>query len=68
MRDMPPEHPHAFSFRILKALFLRNPDIETAWRQYNPLYMKHIKDINTEEAIQGLKDFIKVRNTNMGVF
>ncbi len=68
MSDMSPEHPHAFSFRILKALFKRNPDIESAWRQYNPIHMKHIKDINMEEATKELHDYNKVRNSNMGVF
>ena len=63
-----PEHPHAFSFRILKALFKRNPDVESAWRTYNPLFMKHIKDINIDETIKELHEFNKVRNSNMGVF
>lgn len=67
MRDMTPEHPHAFSFRILKALFNRNPDVETAWRLYNPVHMKRINCINIEETTQELKEFNKVRNSNMGV-
>ena len=67
MGGMAPEHPHAFSFRILKALFLRNPDVESAWRQYNPIHMKHIKDINMDETTQELRDFNKVHNSNMGV-
>jgi hypothetical protein len=62
-----PEHPHAFSFRILKALFLRNPDVENAWRIYNPLHMKAIKDINIGETQQEMRNFHKVRLNNMGV-
>jgi hypothetical protein len=62
-----PEHPHAFSFRILKALFLRNPDVEQAWRVYNPLHMKGIKDINIQETRQEMRNFHKVRLNNMGV-
>jgi hypothetical protein len=62
-----PEHPHAFSHRILDALFKRNPDIQKAWRIYNPLHMKHIKDINIEQTRQDLRDFNKVRISDMGV-
>ena len=68
IKDMSPEHPHAFSHRILKALFLRNPDVSDACRIYNPLYMKGIKDINMDEVNAELREFNKVRNTDMGVF
>jgi hypothetical protein len=68
IRNMQPEHPHAFSFRILKALFLRNPDIEAAWRIYNPLYMKNIQDINIEDTIRELKyNKNKVHTKEIGV-
>jgi hypothetical protein len=62
-----PEHPYAFSHRILKALFKRNPDVESAWRIYNPLYMKNIKGINIDETKEELKEFNKVRVKNMGI-
>lgn len=63
-----PEHPHAFSHRIVPALFKRTPDSKDAWRIYNPLYMKHIKDINIDQTREELRNFNKVRISDMGVF
>lgn len=65
--SMEVNHPHAFSFRILRAIFKRNPDIESAWRVYNPLYMKNVNNINITEARYKIKEFNKVYINNMGV-
>ena len=62
-----PEHPYAFSHRILKALFKRNLDVLDAWKSYIPTFMKNIKDINIEEAKSQLSNDNKVHLNNMGV-
>lgn len=68
MNDMyTPEHPHSFSYRILKALFKRTPDVEKAWKIYIPNYMRGVRNINIDETRDELSKFNKVRLTNMGV-
>jgi hypothetical protein len=67
LKKFAPEHKYAFSFRILKALFKRNPDIEDAWRVYNPIHMKSINHINIEEVNNKLTELNKVYINNMGV-
>jgi len=67
INNMQPEDKTAFQFRILKAIFLRNPDILKAWRNFNPLWMKDIKHINIEEAQELIMKPIQVRISDMGV-
>jgi hypothetical protein len=67
MISMQPEHRYAFKYEILKALFIRNPDVQKAWRIYNPLYMKNIEHINIQEARSKLQEPIRVRVSDTGV-